>query len=150
LICNATVCQARLHANLVFTRQLPAQWLRMSVDQTAVGGTLQKQQGSETHGSRAAVDRGGARAAPWVMSGCTPAICTRARTMAHCKGQIASDKVPRAVYFMAPGQWPMCATKVNPQILRERWMAMQAVTWLSRGSRGSSLPLRLHALAEDA
>jgi fatty-acyl-CoA synthase/long-chain acyl-CoA synthetase len=37
----------------------------------------------------------------------------------YCTGRIANYKVPRAVYFMAPGEWPMSATKVNKRALRE-------------------------------
>ncbi|WP_185267511.1 class I adenylate-forming enzyme family protein [Halopseudomonas xiamenensis] len=35
-----------------------------------------------------------------------------------CKGNIASFKVPRAIYFMNPGSWPMSATKVDKRALR--------------------------------
>lgn len=35
-----------------------------------------------------------------------------------CKGNIANYKVPRAIYFMSPGSWPMSATKVNKRALR--------------------------------
>jgi acyl-CoA synthetase (AMP-forming)/AMP-acid ligase II len=37
-----------------------------------------------------------------------------------CTGQIASYKVPRAVYFMAERDWPMSATKVDKRALRAR------------------------------
>lgn len=40
--------------------------------------------------------------------------------IAFCKGQIANYKVPRAVYLVEPGGWPMSATKVNKQVLRQR------------------------------
>jgi acyl-CoA synthetase (AMP-forming)/AMP-acid ligase II len=36
----------------------------------------------------------------------------------HCRGRIASFKVPRAVHFVAPGAWPMSATKVDKGALR--------------------------------
>jgi fatty-acyl-CoA synthase/long-chain acyl-CoA synthetase len=42
----------------------------------------------------------------------------------YCKGRIASYKVPRAVYVLASHEWPMSATKVNKQALRERLKAM--------------------------
>ena len=36
----------------------------------------------------------------------------------HCRGRIANYKVPRAVYFMQPGAWPMSATKIDKRALR--------------------------------
>jgi acyl-CoA synthetase (AMP-forming)/AMP-acid ligase II len=36
----------------------------------------------------------------------------------HCRGRIANYKVPRAVYFMQPGSWPMSATKIDKRALR--------------------------------
>jgi acyl-CoA synthetase (AMP-forming)/AMP-acid ligase II len=38
----------------------------------------------------------------------------------HCRGRIANFKVPRAVYFVAPGEWPMSATKIDKRALRAR------------------------------
>jgi len=35
-----------------------------------------------------------------------------------CRGKIASFKVPRAIFFKRPGEWPMSATKVNKVALR--------------------------------
>lgn len=40
--------------------------------------------------------------------------------ISHCRGKIASYKVPRAIYFMQPADWPMSATKVDKRALRER------------------------------
>lgn len=40
--------------------------------------------------------------------------------IAHCRGRIASYKVPRAIYFMKPGDWPMSATKIDKRALRAR------------------------------
>jgi acyl-CoA synthetase (AMP-forming)/AMP-acid ligase II len=37
-----------------------------------------------------------------------------------CKGKIASYKVPRAVYLVPEGGWPMSATKVDKRALRAR------------------------------
>jgi fatty-acyl-CoA synthase/long-chain acyl-CoA synthetase len=37
-----------------------------------------------------------------------------------CRGRIANYKIPRAIHFMEPADWPMSATKVNKQVLRER------------------------------
>lgn len=37
-----------------------------------------------------------------------------------CKGRIASYKVPREVYFVAPGSWPMSLTKIDKRGLRQR------------------------------
>lgn len=48
------------------------------------------------------------------------ATVTEAALIDHCKGRIASYKVPRAVHFMAPADWPMSATKVDKRALRER------------------------------
>ncbi len=43
-----------------------------------------------------------------------------AALIAHCRGRIASYKVPRAVHFMKASEWPMSATKVDKRALRER------------------------------
>ena len=43
--------------------------------------------------------------------------------IAHCRGRIASFKVPRHVRFVAPGAWPMSATKVQKYRLREGLLA---------------------------
>jgi len=40
--------------------------------------------------------------------------------IAFCLGRIASYKVPRAVFFMNDGEWPMSATKVDKRALRAR------------------------------
>lgn len=40
--------------------------------------------------------------------------------ISYCKGNIASYKVPRAIFFMQPRDWPMSATKVNKVELRKR------------------------------
>ena len=40
--------------------------------------------------------------------------------IAFCQGRIASYKVPRAVFFIAEGEWPMSATKVDKRALRAR------------------------------
>lgn len=40
--------------------------------------------------------------------------------IAFCQGRIASYKVPRAVFFMNDGEWPMSATKVDKRALRAR------------------------------
>ncbi|MCB2050049.1 MAG: AMP-binding protein [Novosphingobium sp.] len=44
--------------------------------------------------------------------------------IAHCKGKIASYKVPRAIYFIETQDWPMSATKVNKVALRKRLAEM--------------------------
>jgi acyl-CoA synthetase (AMP-forming)/AMP-acid ligase II len=36
----------------------------------------------------------------------------------HCRGRIASYKVPRAIVFIPPGGWPMSATKIDKRALR--------------------------------
>ena len=43
--------------------------------------------------------------------------------IAHCRGRIASFKVPRHVRFVAPGAWPMSATKVQKYRLRDALLA---------------------------
>jgi len=48
------------------------------------------------------------------------ATMTSEDLIAHCRGTIASYKVPRHVQFIEPGGWPMSATKVNKNVLRER------------------------------
>jgi len=45
---------------------------------------------------------------------------TEADLIDHCRGSIAHFKVPRHVRFVAPGTWPMSATKVSKAALRER------------------------------
>jgi fatty-acyl-CoA synthase len=45
---------------------------------------------------------------------------TEQELIAFCKGRIANYKVPRAVHFVQPGTWPMSATKVNKNVLRQR------------------------------
>ncbi|MES2480595.1 MAG: AMP-binding protein [Pseudomonadota bacterium] len=41
-----------------------------------------------------------------------------------CKGRIANYKVPREVYFVKPGEWPMSLTKIDKRGLRSRLAAM--------------------------
>lgn len=43
---------------------------------------------------------------------------TEQELIEFCKGNIANYKVPRSIYIMKPGSWPMSATKVNKVILR--------------------------------
>lgn len=38
----------------------------------------------------------------------------------HCRGRIASYKVPRAIIFLTGADWPMSATKIDKRALRER------------------------------
>jgi acyl-CoA synthetase (AMP-forming)/AMP-acid ligase II len=38
----------------------------------------------------------------------------------HCRGQIASFKVPRHVRFIEAAEWPMSATKIQKFRLQER------------------------------
>lgn len=40
--------------------------------------------------------------------------------IAHCRGRIASYKVPRAILFMKSADWPMSATKIDKRALRDR------------------------------
>jgi acyl-CoA synthetase (AMP-forming)/AMP-acid ligase II len=46
--------------------------------------------------------------------------------IAWSRGRIASYKVPRAVYLVEPGGWPMSATKVDKTALRARLAAARA------------------------
>lgn len=39
--------------------------------------------------------------------------------IAYCRGKIANYKVPRAVHFLVPKEWPMSATKVDKVALRK-------------------------------
>lgn len=39
---------------------------------------------------------------------------------AHCRAKLASYKVPRAVYFVTAGDWPLSATKIDKRALRDR------------------------------
>jgi acyl-CoA synthetase (AMP-forming)/AMP-acid ligase II len=41
-----------------------------------------------------------------------------------CRGQIANYKIPRAIYLVAPGDWPMSTTKVDKRALRARLAAL--------------------------
>jgi fatty-acyl-CoA synthase/long-chain acyl-CoA synthetase len=43
--------------------------------------------------------------------------------IAWCRGKIANYKIPRDIYFVAEGEWPMSATKVNKRALRARLAA---------------------------
>jgi fatty-acyl-CoA synthase/long-chain acyl-CoA synthetase len=45
---------------------------------------------------------------------------TAEELIAYCNGRIASYKVPRAIHFLLPAEWPMSATKVDKRALRER------------------------------
>jgi len=40
--------------------------------------------------------------------------------IAHCRGRIASYKVPRAIFFLSASDWPMSATKIDKRALKER------------------------------
>jgi len=40
--------------------------------------------------------------------------------IAHCRGKLANYKIPRAVYFLNAGDWPLSATKVDKRALRDR------------------------------
>ena len=45
---------------------------------------------------------------------------TRVTLIDFCAGRIARYKIPRAVHFVTPSEWPMSATKVDKRALRER------------------------------
>lgn len=44
---------------------------------------------------------------------------TESEMIEHCRGRIASFKVPREIFFIRDGEWPMSATKVNKVALRQ-------------------------------
>ncbi len=52
-----------------------------------------------------------------LQAGCN---ATASELIEFCRGRIASYKVPRAVHFVAEGDWPMSATKVDKRQLRAR------------------------------
>ncbi|GAA5063722.1 class I adenylate-forming enzyme family protein [Nocardia callitridis] len=49
---------------------------------------------------------------------------TEAELIAFCDGKIGRYKVPRAVFFVEPGEWPMSATKINKRGLTARLAAI--------------------------
>jgi fatty-acyl-CoA synthase/long-chain acyl-CoA synthetase len=51
-------------------------------------------------------------------------LTTEAELIEFCTGRIARYKIPRAVHFVRPGDWPMSATKVNKRELRARLAAL--------------------------
>ena len=51
---------------------------------------------------------------------------TEADLIDFCTGRIARYKIPRAVHFVTPGDWPMSATKINKRELRSRLAALSA------------------------
>ncbi len=57
--------------------------------------------------------------------------------IAHCRGQIASFKVPRLIRFVAAGQWPMSATKIQRFVLRDRLVAELRSEVAGRPDRGA-------------
>jgi fatty-acyl-CoA synthase len=48
------------------------------------------------------------------------AAATEEELIEHCRGRIASFKVPRLIRFTAAEDWPMSATKIQRFVLRER------------------------------
>ena len=51
------------------------------------------------------------------------ADATEAELIEHCRGRIASFKVPRLIRFIGGEEWPMSATKIQRFKLRERLLA---------------------------
>jgi acyl-CoA synthetase (AMP-forming)/AMP-acid ligase II len=51
------------------------------------------------------------------------ADATEAELIDHCRGRIASFKVPRLIRFISGEEWPMSATKIQRFKLRERLLA---------------------------
>ncbi len=48
------------------------------------------------------------------------ARATADELLEHCRDQIARFKIPRHVRFVAAAEWPMSATKIQKEVLRER------------------------------
>ena len=48
---------------------------------------------------------------------------TEEELVEHCRGRIASFKVPRMIRFIDGDEWPMSATKIQRFKLRERLLA---------------------------
>jgi fatty-acyl-CoA synthase/long-chain acyl-CoA synthetase len=44
---------------------------------------------------------------------------TAAELLSFCQGKIGRYKIPREIYFIASGEWPMSATKINKRGLRK-------------------------------
>lgn len=51
---------------------------------------------------------------------------TESELIAFCDGKIGRYKVPRAIHFIEPGEWPMSATKINKRGLRAQLEARAA------------------------
>jgi fatty-acyl-CoA synthase len=51
------------------------------------------------------------------------AVATEAELIEHCRGRIASFKVPRLIRLVTEEEWPMSATKIQRFALRERLLA---------------------------
>jgi fatty-acyl-CoA synthase len=61
---------------------------------------------------------------------------TEEELIEHCRGRIASFKVPRMIRFIDGDEWPMSATKIQRFKLRERLMAeLEAVPGVAQGTR---------------
>lgn len=48
------------------------------------------------------------------------AVASEAELIEFCVGRIARYKIPHAIHFVAPGDWPTSATKINKRELRAR------------------------------
>jgi acyl-CoA synthetase (AMP-forming)/AMP-acid ligase II len=53
---------------------------------------------------------------------------TEEELIEHCRGRIASFKVPRMIRFITEDEWPMSATKLQRFKLRERLLEELAVS----------------------
>jgi fatty-acyl-CoA synthase/long-chain acyl-CoA synthetase len=53
-------------------------------------------------------------------------LSTEQELIEFCTGRIARYKIPRAVHFVRPGEWPLSATKINKRELRARLAALTA------------------------
>lgn len=54
------------------------------------------------------------------------AVASESELIEFCRGQIARYKIPHAVHFVQPGDWPMSATKINKRELRARLASLGA------------------------
>jgi fatty-acyl-CoA synthase/long-chain acyl-CoA synthetase len=54
-------------------------------------------------------------------------LATEAELIEFFAGRVARYKIPHAVYFVAPGEWPTSATKINKRELRARLAGLTEV-----------------------
>ena len=62
------------------------------------------------------------------------ATATERELIEFCEGQLASYKVPRAIYFVKEGEWPMSASKIKKVDLRKRAAELMQATTVQRST----------------